>query len=285
MNQTNKLIFLIALFSLALSACNEQKTSKTAEAKVALKVNGQAIRVTELGGKTTDSMDTDKHAISESKMKRLVDMELLRQAAVEFKLDQDEGVRARIASATRTILATAYMEKQLEQIAKPNEADIKAFYDQSPARFAERKQYDIHEFSILPPEGKIEEIQAQLGKSKTVAAFEQWLNDNRIQHSSTPISVTGDRLPDDVLQKVDAAPVGGTIFLGGIKQLNAVFVLAKKPLPLPLAQVEPMVANMLMDKHKVETLDNVTKQLRDKAKVEYMPPYTASGFTPDPDHQ
>jgi len=283
MNQTSKLLILVAALSLPLSACTEKKSagtaeSKAVESKVGVKVNGQAISVTELDVKSGHATSDKKHGISEPKMKQMIDMELLRQAAIQSKLDADEDIRARIANSTRTILAMAYMEKQLAAVVNPTEADISNYYNNNPARFTERKLYEIHEFSIQAPPGKAAEIQAQLGKSKKVQEFDQWLTGNNIPYTSTPVSVTSDRLPDDVLQKLKNAPVGGTVVVGGKERMNVLFVLAEQKQPITLAQVKPAVANMLMEKRKSETLDNALKQLRDKAKIEYVPPYTANGL-------
>ena len=278
MNKKSKFIILVAALSLSLSACTEKTSSSESELKAGVKVNGQAISVAELDVKPGHVVSDKKQGISEPKMKQMIDMELLRQAAVQSKLDADADIRAKIAISTRTILAMAYMEKQLAAVVNPTEAEISDFYNNNPARFAERKHYKIHEFSIQAPPGKAEEIQAQLGKGKKVEEFDQWLTGNNIQHTSTPVSVTSDRLPDDVLQKLKNVPVGGTTVLGNKDQMNVVFVLIEQTQPITLAEAKPAVTIMLMEKRKGETLDNALKQLRDKAKIEYVPPYTAEGL-------
>jgi EpsD family peptidyl-prolyl cis-trans isomerase len=279
MNQTSKTLVLLAVLSLSLSACNDKKSTPSAESKVGVKVNGQAISVAELAVKSGHDVSNKQQAISEPKMKQMVDMELMHQAAVQSKQDTDEEVVARIAISTRTILAMAYMEKLLAAIGNPTDTDISDYYNNNPARFAERKEYQIQEFSVQPPPGKAAEIQAQLGKNKNAQAFDQWLTGNNISHDSTPVSVTSDRLPDDVLQKLKDVPVGGTAVVGNDAQMNVLFVLAEQPQqPIALAQAKQAISNMLLEKRKKEALDNSLKQLRDKAKIEYVPPYTANGL-------
>jgi EpsD family peptidyl-prolyl cis-trans isomerase len=280
MNKTGKLLILASVLSLSLGACGEKKPTVAAASNVAVKVNGQPISAAEIAAKYGQVDGNQTHAVSEAKLKSIVEMELLRQAAIQAKLDTDETVRARIENANRTILAMAYMEKQLDAIGKPTDSEIKEFYNQNPARFAERKQYQIQEFSIQPPPGKAAEIQAQLGKVKNADAFDQWLTGNNISHGNTPVTVTSDRLPEDVLQKLKNVTVGGTAVVGGNDQLNVIFVLGEQPQPIALAQAAPMIPNMLMEKRKRETLDNMLKQLHDKAKVEYVPPYSEKGLPP-----
>jgi EpsD family peptidyl-prolyl cis-trans isomerase len=278
--KTGNLLILASVLSLTLSACGEKKPTVAAPSNVAVKVNGQAISVAEIDAKSGHGEGSNTHAISGAKLKSLVEMELLRQAAVQTKLDADENVRARIANSTRTILAMAYMEKQLAAIGKPTESDIKDFFNQNPARFAERKEYAFQEFSIQAPPGKAAEIQAQLGKVKNFQEFDQWLTGNNIPHGSAPVSVTSDRLPEDVLQKVKNVPVGGTAVVGGNEQMNVIFVLGQQSQPITLEQAAPMIPTILTEKRRTEALENMMKQVRDKAKVEYVAPYTANGYTP-----
>jgi len=249
-----------------------------ADAKVGVKVNGQAISVAELEAKSGHDPSGKKQPLTEGRMKQMVDMELLRQAAVESNLDKDEAIRAKIAISIRTILAMAYMEKQLGAVAEPTEAEITDFYNKNPARFAERKIYQVHEFNIQVPPGKASEIRAQLGKGIKVEEFEQWLKGNNIPHSGSPLSVSTDRLPDDVLDKFKNVSVGGTTVLGGDEQMNAVFVLAEQTQPISLAEAKPAVALMMTEKRKQQALDNAMKQVRDKAKIEYIPPYSEKGL-------
>jgi len=278
MNQTSKFLVLLAALSLSLCACTEKKSAAPADSKVAMKVNGQAISVAELDIKSGNTAGAKKHAISGPTLKSITDLELLRQAAVQSKLDADENIRAKIAIATRTILAMAYMEKQLAAIGKPSESEISVYFSQHPERFAERKRYDLQELLIQPPPGEEAEIQAQLGRSKKFDEFDRWLTEKQISHSSNQVSVTTDRIPEEVLQKLKNLPVGGSAILGDKEQMHVIFKLAEQLQPVTLAQASPIVANMLMYKRKSETMDNMVKSLRDKAKIEYVPPYTANGL-------
>jgi EpsD family peptidyl-prolyl cis-trans isomerase len=287
MNQTSKLLVLVAVASLSLSACTDKESTNAvksipAESKVGVKVNGEAVSVAELETKSGHDPSGKKQGLTEDRMKQMVDMELLRQAAVETGLDKDENIRARIAISNRTILAMAYMEKQLGSIGEPTEAEINDFYNNNPVRFAERKIYEVHEFNIQAPPGKAADIRAQLDKSVKAPEFEQWLKGSNIPYNASPLTVSSDRLPEDVLQKLKNVPVGGATVLGGDQQMNVVFVLAAQTQPISLAEAKPAVAATMMEKRKKEILDNTMKQLRDKAKVEYVPPYSEKGLAAEP---
>jgi len=81
------------------------------------------------------------------------------------------------------------------------------------------------------------------------------------------------------LQKLKAVPVGGSAIVEGHDGMHVIFVLDAQPhQPLTLEQASPMISNMLFEKGRKEALDNKIKSLRDKAKLEYVAPYTAKGL-------
>jgi EpsD family peptidyl-prolyl cis-trans isomerase len=295
MNQTCKLLLLIAAVSLSLPACSNKKQSDAVE-QVAVRVNGQPIMAADFGVKPELAGAGEVLPVSASDMKLMIDLELLRQAAVESRLDLDEKTRAKIADSakkapkeiakdlvnnlTRKALAAAYINKQISSIPAPTEAEMTAFFISHPARYAERKRYELQVCSIKPSAGKEAEIKAQLGKSKKVDDFERWLKAKKIVHGCVPVSVISDQAEDRLMEKLRDVPVGGSLVEGGNDQMTITFVRAMQQEPLTLAQARPQIMQMLMDKQKAESYRNMLKQLGDKAKIEYVPPYTAGGFQP-----
>lgn len=280
MNQQHKAIALLAALSLSLGACSGNKTEPASGSSPAVKVNGQVIGDAEFrlkGGMHAGAADRQR-PVSEQAMESMLNMELLRQAAIEEKLDADESVRARIAVSMRSILATAYLEKLLAGVPKPTDAAISAYYDQHPERFSDRRQLTLKEVTIRPQPGKEAEIQAEAGKAGKAADFEKWLLANKIDFNSAPVSTTTDQIAEDAFQKLKHVPVGGSAIIGGGDGLHVVFVLDAQPQPLTLAQASPMIASMIMEKGRKEAMDGKIKSLRDKAKFEFTPPYTANGL-------
>ena len=281
MNQKQKIIVLLSVLSLSLSACSGKKTESTTDSKPAVKVNGKAISDAEFqlkSGMHDRGDDKKSHPVSEQAMQSMVNMELLRQAAVESKLDADKAVQAKIANAMRSILATAYMEKKLAEVVKPTEADISAYYNQHPERFANRKMLTMQEVAIRAQPGKEAEIRAEAGKAKKAEDLEKWLQANKIEFNRAPISNTTDQIPDEVMQKLKDVTVGGSVIVGGNGMLHVIFVLADQAQPIVLAQASSMISNQLMDKGAKDTMANMIKSLRDKAKIEYVAPYSEKGL-------
>jgi peptidyl-prolyl cis-trans isomerase C len=279
MNNSAKLMMLVAM-SIALTACGVKKTAEQAD--VAVRVNGEAITSVELQDKARqlNRLDgTGQVSVPAGMMQSKIDMELLRQAAVKDKLDADKSISARLAESNRFILATAYLQKQMAAIAKPGEAEIKAYFEQHPERYAERKQYDLQELRIKTGPENAAQIRKKLGNGKNFKAFVRWLNENKIPNNGQQLVVTADQMPEEILQKLQGIKPGEAIAIDGKNQLDVILVNAMKPQPVTLEQAAPMIGKMLDAKHKQDAMNEMLKQLREKAKIEYVPPYTENGMT------
>ncbi len=271
---------LAAALSISLSACGNNKHTN-ADGPVAVKVNGQPILAAEFGVKPGLDGAALMPSVSESDMKLMVDLELLRQAAVESKLDQDKEISDRMSKSKespRRTLAMAYINKQMSTIAEPTEAEVSAYYNDNPAQFAERKHYELNACYIKHVAGKEAKIKAQLGKSKKFDVFERWLKANKITHGSLPVSVDTDKANEGLLKKIEAVPVGGSVVEDGKDQMTITFVSAMREDPLTLEQVKQQIMKTLFDKKKLASYRDMIKRLRDQAKIEYVPPYTENGY-------
>ena len=274
-----KLLALIAVLGVALAACGEKKT--TGQADVAVKVNGETISVAELEDKMRQLgplSGEQNSSVSASTIKSKIDMELLRQAAVKDKLDADKRIHARLAESNRLILATAYLEKQMAAVAEPGEAEVKAYFQQQPERFADRKQYDLQELLIQTKPDNEAQIKEKLGNGKNFKAFVRWLKEQKIPNNGQQLVTSTDQIPDEILQKLKNIKPGEAIAFDGKNQLNVIFISAMKPQPVTLEQASPMIVKALDDKHKLDGMNDMLKQLRETAKIEYVPPYTANGM-------
>ena len=274
-----KSIALIAALSVTLSACGEKKA--TGQSDVAVKVNGEAISVTELEDKMRQLghlRGAQKITVSESVIKSQIDMELLRQAAVKESLDADKSIRARLAESNRLILATAYLEKKMAAIAKPGEAEVKAYFNQHPERYAERKQYDLQELRIQTRPDNAAQIREKLGSGKSSKEFVRWMKGKKIPYIAQQIVTSADQMPEEILQKLKNIKSGEAIAIDGKDQLNVIFVTAVKSQPVTLEQASQQIVKALDDRRKRDGMNDMLKQLREKAKIEYVPPYTANGI-------
>lgn len=282
MNKISSLIMLVVALGVSLSGCKDNKPVDAAE-QVAVKVNGQPIMAVDFGVKPgLGGSGQMLQGVSASDMKLMVELELLRQAAVQSGLDRDEGIRAQLARSPgeppRKTLAMAYVNKALSGVPAPTEAEVGDFFNGNPARFAERKHYELQACIIKPVDGMAEKIKSQLDKSMKFDDFERWLKANKVKHGSVPVTTDADQLGDPLLQRLRGITVGGSVVEDGDNQMTITFVRAMQDAPLALDQAKPQIIKMLTDRRRSESYANMVKQLHDQAKIEYVSPYTANGL-------
>lgn len=281
MNHPGRISMLAAALALLLTACGE-KPATTATA-AAMKVNGETIGVAEVEAKLQSYAHlpvAQKQSVTATVLTSFVDSELLRQAALRDKLDDDAALQARLAGVTRLILANAYIEKTLAAVAKPGAAEIKAYYDQHPDRFAQRKLYELRELVVLGSPAVLAEVDAKAAGIKDLGKLSAWLLEKKLPYNEQPLSVTSEKVLESVLEKLRATRGGEIIRLPGEGKMTVLLVSKVEAQPLALEQASDMIASQLFEQRQGEAMKTAMKTLRDKAKIEYLPPYQVYGADP-----
>jgi EpsD family peptidyl-prolyl cis-trans isomerase len=268
-----KHIALITVLAAALGGCGD----RDGDAAVAAKVNGTAIGVAELD----DKMQQYRHFPEDKRdplagkvLKAMVDTELLRQAALAEKLDQDESVRLKLLQANRLILANAYVEKRRGEVAKPTAAEVKAHFDQHPELYAERKIYQLTELAIQPKPANAAELLDRLGDGRQFDAFTRWLAEQKIAHGSRPQVAAPDDMPEDLPPRLNRLAVGEAIAISGPERISILRVEGLQPQPRSLEQAMPAIEKKLLDQRRAEAMEKALDALRGKARIEYLGAYS-----------
>jgi len=275
MNHSQKLLALVTVLSVALTACGEKKDVSPA----AMKINGQVITASELERQLEEfGQSPDSGAgITGKTMKSMIDKELMRQAAIKENLDKDENVHASLAAANRMILATAYMQKQVAAIGKPTDAEVSEYYNQHPDFFANRKVYALQEVVINDKPANEAEIKAKLAGGIKLKDFLSWLEEKKIPNSTRELSASSDQIREVLAQKFKDAQAGQAIILDDAKQLTAIFINSVQAEPVTLAQASTTIKKRLFNMKMSGAMESKIKQLNDQAKIEYVAPYTENG--------
>ena len=73
----------------------------------------------------------------------LIDERLLVQRALDSNLDRDSRVARAIEAARRQVLAQAYADSVIGAAAEPGADEVRRYYDENPALFAQRRVYGL----------------------------------------------------------------------------------------------------------------------------------------------
>jgi EpsD family peptidyl-prolyl cis-trans isomerase len=272
-------LLLIAL--LALGGCGDKGASS---GQAAVKIGKDTVSVEQLNhelkklGKLSESQTQQA---TREVLNALVDQTLLKQAAVEAKIDDKPEVKQLLEAARSRILAEAYIEQMTASVAKPSEADIAAYFNAHPELFAERQIYNLQELNIEVNEGNIQTVQAQLAKSQNLNEFAAWLKSRGIPVRGRQMAKPAEQLPTPLLEKLSKTPVGGSITSAGIDSLNLIVLAGVVKQPVTQEQAKPVIERYLNNAKKKEIIQAELKTRREKAKVEYQSPYEAAAKKPD----
>ncbi|HWI39165.1 MAG TPA: EpsD family peptidyl-prolyl cis-trans isomerase [Burkholderiales bacterium] len=190
-------------------------------------------------------------------LEKIIDRELLVQKALEAKLDKDPAVVEHIDNARRQVLAQAYVERVSGGYAKPSRDEVRAFYNDNPALFAERRIYRIRELTVAEPaeiaEGDLEQM---------VAA----LRSRGARFSLTTQTQPAEELPLAYLPKLARMKPGEVAVFGR----TAIQLIHAEDAPLAPEQAYALIEQFLAGKKRMELAAAEVKKLREGARIEYV---------------
>lgn len=275
----SRAIAAIALLCAAslVAGCGRSEGGKAAT-QVAARVNSEEISVHQINGvlARTPNLKPEQAELAGSRvLERLIDQELMVQRAIEKKLDRNPQIMQAIEAARRDILARSYMEQFAATAEAPAPAAIKAFYDENPALFSQRRIYTLQELNIaMPPEqaGALRDAVSAAGNLNEVVA---WLRDHDL-----PFQVGGgvraaEQLPLEALPRFAGMKDGQIGLVSTPKGMLVIYLAASREQPLDLAAATPFIERFLLNRTKAEMARAELKRLRDVAQIEYMGKFTA----------
>ena len=143
----------VLLMTVTLVACGDKNgESKKSDTQVVAKVNGDEISIHQVNlqlGRVGKVDEAQSKTISQQIVTKLVDQQLLKQRAVEEKLDRDPRVLQILEASKSEILAQAYLEKISIKAKKPTTAEIDTFYKEHPELFEKRRLFKLQELVIV----------------------------------------------------------------------------------------------------------------------------------------
>jgi EpsD family peptidyl-prolyl cis-trans isomerase len=199
-------------------------------------------------------------------LEKIIDRELLVQKALEAGLDKDPAVAETIDNARRQVLAQAYVERLVTKIrapaAKPSREEVRAFYNDNPALFAERRIYRVRELAVWAPAeavpaGDLDEIVAAL-KARGV------------RYSLTTQTQPAEELPLAFLPKLSRMKAGEIAVFPVPTGATVMQLIHAEDAPLTAEQANALIEQFLAGRKRMEVAAAEVKKLREGARIEYV---------------
>lgn len=265
-----------AALLLLLAGCGAKPENEVSAAgQLVARVNGTEITMQQLGNaRSPGGPGAPLQALD-----KVIDRELLVQKALEAKLDRDPQVARALDESRRQLLAQAWLEHTAAQRAKPSTEEVRAFYEENPALFAQRRIYRIREIPVAGAADKIDllvtQIRGEIVAGRDLDDVAAWLKWRNLKVGAvTGTTQAAEHLPLGYLPQLarmregDLAvfPAGPHAPLGA----TVVQLVHAQEAPLPEREAAPLIEQYLSGRKRLELAAAEVKRLRGTASIEYV---------------
>lgn len=248
---------LIAL-TIGITACDRAP----ADAQLIARVNGAEISAREI--------HPDGSASVAQAVEKVIDRELLVQKALEEGLERDPAVKDSIDNARRQVLAQAYLDRAASTASKPSPGEVRAFYAENPALFAERRIYRMRELVVSANAEMVDVLRAQAARETDLDAVASWLKSRNVRFSAAAETQPAEQLPLAFLPQMARMKAGDIGVFRTPAGANVIQVVNVEDAPLALGESQALIEEFLAGRKRLEVAAAEVKRLRAAARIEYV---------------
>jgi len=269
------LISALLLSTLLISGCGKKENtgSKQSNDQVVAKVNGEEITIHQVNFQLSrmGQMSQEQAKVaSKQVLASLVTQEMLKQKALEAKLDQDPAIIQTLAFSKDQLLAQAYLQKTVSKTPKASTSEIDTFYKEHPELFESRRVFRLQELVVNIPKEKFAETELSLKPMKDISAVVNWLKENKYPVTVNSNVKAAEELPMLVLKKMQNLKDGEILIVPTNKTFNILQIAASQTQPINRAKATPIIEQYFFNQNKNKIANNEITALNEKAKIEFI---------------
>ena len=284
--RAGRLGLAIALASaLAAAGCGERGAGGEKASQTAARVNKDEITVHQINfvlQQQRNLRPEQADAAGRQVLERLIDQQLALQKADELKLDRDPRVVQQLEAARREIIARAYLDKLGESAQRPTPEEIRRYYEEKPALFAQRRVYNLQEVLVEATPEQVAVLRRQLESNPPVTEFVEQLRAAGMRFAGNTAVRGAEQLP---LSSVDAfakLQPGQALVQPTPTGLQVVYVADVRTQPVTEEQARPAIEQFILNDRKRQRVEDDVKAMRAAARIEYLGPFAAAAAPPAP---
>ncbi len=277
----NSVLVLLVGTALALTGCGKEdqaKAKEKIETQVVAKVNGDEISIHQVNFQLGRMTQSNQAQLTEAQGKqaakqilvRLVDQQLLKQQALETKLDRDPRVLQALEASKNEILAQAYLEQMMTKAAKPSANEIETFYTDHPELFEKRRIFRLQELVVDVKKEQFEEVENGLKTIKNVNEMAAWLKSKNYPFSANSNVRTAEQLPLELLKKIQPLKDGELMAVPAERTLNIIHLAASQSAPISRDKATPIIEQYFLNQNKTSLAKKEMLALNTKSKIEFI---------------
>jgi EpsD family peptidyl-prolyl cis-trans isomerase len=270
------LLILIIAISLTLGAChkkNDQVGASKADTQVVAKVNGDEITIYQVNyqlSRLGQMTQMEAKVAAKQVLSNLVEQQLLKQQALEAKLDNDPNLLQAMESTKRQLLGQAYLESLMAKAPKPSEDEIDTFYKTHPELFSNRRVFRLQELVVSVSKDKFDEAEVALKSMKDIKDVVSWVKGKNYLFTVNSNVKAAEQLPQELLKKLQGLKDGEILFVPRDGSLNIIQIAASETMPIARAKATPIIEQYFLNQNRSNLAKKEVIALNDKAKVEFL---------------
>jgi EpsD family peptidyl-prolyl cis-trans isomerase len=208
-------------------------------------------------------------APSAQALEQVIERELLVQKALEAGLERDPRVAEAIEAARRQVLARAWLER-LAGAARSSREEVRAFYAENPALFAERRIYRLRELNVSAGPELVEALRAEAAHAAGLEDIAAWLRLRKVKFDVVNSVQPAEQLPLAALPQLARMSAGEIAVFAAPPGASVVQLLHAEEAPLSEAQAAPLIEQFLAGRKRLALADAEVKKLRAAASIQYV---------------
>jgi peptidyl-prolyl cis-trans isomerase C len=277
---TRKRVLCAALILVAatLGACGDKAKEKKPGQALA-SVNGEEVTVLQLNEELQRAgvQAAQQDAASKQLLQVLIDRQLLQEAAARENLDRDPKVMQAIDRAKSLIVAQAYLQKRIGNVARPTSAEVEDYFNKHPEFFSNRKQFSMSEL-VISTNDLTPEVRSAADSAKSLEEVAVWLDAHKIKYGRSQISRSTADVPAQLSSRLLGMPKGQLFVVKEGPRAMFITVNEIKDAPVTLQVASSQIEQFLMNKKNKDLAAAELQRLRGGARIEYL----NKSMMPDP---
>jgi hypothetical protein len=181
---------------------------------------------------------------------------------------------AALEAARRDVLARAYLDQVVNAQAKPTAEESRKYYNDHPELFAQRRVYNLQEIAIEKNDAILPALREKLATAKSIEDVAAWLKDKGTRFAAKGGVRPAEQIPLELLAVLHPMKDGQATLVSNPQGIAVVRIAAAQTVPVDEATAMPRIQQFLANQRNKEIAEREMKQLRDKAKIEYLGNFT-----------
>jgi peptidyl-prolyl cis-trans isomerase C len=263
-------VVLAAALAAGLGGCSDKAADKKPGQALA-SVNGAEVTVLQLNEELqrANVASNQQETASKQLLQVLIDRQLLQEAAARENLDRDPKVMQAIDRARSLIVAQAYLQKRIGNVARPTPEEVEAYFSKNPDFFARRKQFSMNELVIAAAD-LTPAVRAAADGAKSLEEVAVWLDAHKIKYGRTQVTRSTADVPRQLADKLLGMPKGQLFVVREGARAMFIAVDEVRDAPVSLQVAMPQIEQFLMKQKNQELAADELKRLRGAARIDYL---------------